>query len=756
VRVLRWCHRLRRVASSLVGLAALAALAVLVVLGFFAELRPGELASADLAHVAALAVLVALLVSRLAQRLASRAKAVAQNWRETVREVELGLLLCVSAFVIVALTGGPRSSLFPLVYVLVAWLAAFQRAPVAVGLVGATIALELLTEADRELALARVGFIVVFAILNLAFLHVEIWRSRGEARGRIEGEIKAMRDAARDFRLISSALGAESRVRSRAEEEEKLAQGAVETIHQSLFYTIELLKKSLDLHTCVLLWLDTSGERLKIKELVTDSDLIVERELPADAGAIGAVVKDRLLINLARPARGQLPYYRGPEDIGAFAGVPVLEDGHLRGVLAADRRKERPFDAADEALLCGAARQILRAIQSERVFAAVERSKYEKERFYRASEMLNQALTLEQVYDVAMRAAREIVDFDFAAVTLRARDTRKHTICRVEGPGKLELEGLQFGENAGLASMVVKNKHYLPVGGEREGGGDTPVFTKRIKHPRGYGSLLVAPLVCADEAIGSFTLAARRRGVFGKDKRDMLGVIANQIAVSIENAKMYRLMEEMATTDGLTGLLNHRTFQERLTAMLDRGERLTKRFALILCDIDHFKKINDTYGHPVGDLVLRRVAQLLAASVRKIDLVARYGGEEFAIVLEETGVRGALELAERIRLEVQKQSFLAPEASECRGERSSSGAELPCAPGERPPRAAAEPGGAFTVTLSLGIAGYPGDGTDKQVLVEHADQALYAAKHGGRNRSVAYGDHVAQSAGKGKLGLRSA
>src|ERR1700758_5370113 len=162
----------------------------------------------------------------------------------------------------------------------------------------------------------------------------------------------------------------------------------------------------------------------------------------------------------------------------------------------------------------------------------------------------------------------------------------------------------------------------------------------------------------------------------------MLGVIANQVAVSLENAKMYKQMETMATTDGLTGLVNHRTFQVRLTDLLGRSERHGTKLALILTDIDHFKKVNDTYGHPVGDQVLKGVAQVVRDCVRKVDLAARYGGEEFAIVLESTDREGAKLLAERIRTEVQKQVFSSEK-------------------------------GNFSVTLSLGIAVYPEDGADK-------------------------------------------
>jgi diguanylate cyclase (GGDEF)-like protein len=223
-----------------------------------------------------------------------------------------------------------------------------------------------------------------------------------------------------------------------------------------------------------------------------------------------------------------------------------------------------------------------------------------------------------------------------------------------------------------------------------------------------FHSLLVLPLPVKDDVVGTFVVAARRPGAFPTDRREMLGVIANQVAISLQNGHMVQALEEQATTDGLTGLVNHRTFQERFATMLGRAERHNFAVALMLTDIDHFKKINDSYGHPTGDDVLRRVAGLLKASARKIDITARYGGEEFAIVLESTDRDGAMQLAERIRQEVAQQSF---ESSK----------------------------GPFKATLSLGIAVYPGDGRSKAELIKNADTALYAAKHGGRNQAVHYG-----------------
>jgi diguanylate cyclase (GGDEF)-like protein len=705
----RALYHMRRFLGLTYGLWAAALFALLLARRFFADLRmPG----ATVPSIVAVAALSGLLLGKLARRL--KPVPVREGSHPVLADVELGLILLVSLFATLQLTGGARSPLHPLVYALVAFLVSFHTLPVGAGLVAATLTLEATLffasprgAEDRALAAAHGAFIGFFAVVNLVFLHAEVFRQRRAHEARIVSEIIRMREEARDFRVISSALSPESRTRTRAEEEEKLYQGAVENIHQGLYFLLEMLKKTLNLQTCIVLLLDDTGERLKIGELVTDSDMVTEKWLRPDQGALGAILRDRVVLNLQRPKHGHLPYYLGPEQVGAFLGVPILEDGHLRGVLCADRREELAFSDTDEQALVGATRQILRQINSERIFTAMEKSKWEHERFYRASEMLNRALTMDQVLDVAFKAAREITDFEVAAITLYDKERKRHAVAKVEGQVRGLDEQLSFGDNAGLAAMVIKNKHYLPAQGEYRDK-ESPVYTKRVKL-RGMESLLVLPLICADEAIGTFMLAHRRRRAFSNDAREMLGVIGNQVAVAIENAKMYRRMEQMATTDGLTGLTNHRSFQERAAQIVERCARLGKKVSVILTDIDKFKNVNDTYGHPVGDQVIKRVAAVLGANVRKIDLVARYGGEEFCLVLEESDGEGARQLAERIRADMESQQFQTEK-------------------------------GPFKATLSLGVATFPADGRDKQALIDHADQALYAAKRSGRNRVVLYAE----------------
>lgn len=163
------------------------------------------------------------------------------------------------------------------------------------------------------------------------------------------------------------------------------------------------------------------------------------------------------------------------------------------------------------------------------------------------------------------------------------------------------------------------------------------------------------------------------------------------------------VLQDMAMRDGLTGLLNRREFHRILTKEIDRASRQRSSVSVLMLDIDYFKRVNDSYGHQIGDEVLKTVATLLGQQIRTMDSVARYGGEEFVIITPETGA-GAEALAERIRQVISAQFI--PDGS----------------------------GGQLQVTISIGLANYPKHANDEHELVNKADQALYLAKEQGRNR----------------------
>jgi two-component system cell cycle response regulator len=206
--------------------------------------------------------------------------------------------------------------------------------------------------------------------------------------------------------------------------------------------------------------------------------------------------------------------------------------------------------------------------------------------------------------------------------------------------------------------------------------------------------------------LGTLVAASRKRGAFDDEVVRMLEVIALQAAQSLQRAQLFAAVERMATTDGLTGMYNHRHFQTLLDQQLALAQRYQKPLSLLICDIDHFKVVNDTYGHPSGDRILKGVAQMLASLARATDSVARYGGEEFALILPETDTAAGRALAERIRASVEARTF---------------DTDL----------------GRLKITLSIGVATFPDVAKSKQELIDRSDQALYAAKHAGRNRWVA-------------------
>lgn len=190
-------------------------------------------------------------------------------------------------------------------------------------------------------------------------------------------------------------------------------------------------------------------------------------------------------------------------------------------------------------------------------------------------------------------------------------------------------------------------------------------------------------------------------GAFSEDDKDALISMAVTAGAAMENARLY----EQATVDGLTRLFIRRHFDHKLADEIERATRTGSPMSLILVDIDKFKTFNDTYGHQVGDQVLRSVSQILARNVRDdIDVPARYGGEEMAAILPETDAEEAMRVADRIRRAVENHAMPGPDGS------------------------------LLQVTISLGVAVFPTHAGDAERLVAAADAALYDSKHNGRNR----------------------
>jgi diguanylate cyclase (GGDEF)-like protein len=198
---------------------------------------------------------------------------------------------------------------------------------------------------------------------------------------------------------------------------------------------------------------------------------------------------------------------------------------------------------------------------------------------------------------------------------------------------------------------------------------------------------------------------------FDEEERMMAAALAGQAVVALENARLHRMVERQALVDGLTGLANRRQADEALASEIARTERLGGPVGLILADVDDFKTVNDRFGHPTGDVVLRDLAETLRENVREIDTAARWGGEEFAVILPGTDLEGAAQVAERIRAALAER-------------------EIPSVDGAH-----------LHVTASFGVA-VSNPTTTVQQLVEAADEALYRAKRAGKDQVYAGTDPV--------------
>lgn len=219
-------------------------------------------------------------------------------------------------------------------------------------------------------------------------------------------------------------------------------------------------------------------------------------------------------------------------------------------------------------------------------------------------------------------------------------------------------------------------------------------------------NVVAVPLLAGDELVGAMSAGdSNLKRIFTADDIRLLSMFAQQATIAIKNARLFEEVQYLAITDPLTGLYNRRYFLNAARRELERARRHRSPLVVIIADLDDFKRINDAFGHPVGDRVLRMFSGLLRRELRSIDLVARYGGEEFILLLPETDKNGGAQVVERVRL-LWSQTTIATGQVVVR------------------------------TTTSFGMAVYaePFDGVSIDTLVARADDALLRAKQAGKNR----------------------
>jgi diguanylate cyclase (GGDEF)-like protein len=320
-------------------------------------------------------------------------------------------------------------------------------------------------------------------------------------------------------------------------------------------------------------------------------------------------------------------------------------------------------------------------------------------------------VSLERIGDTLMSThdldgLLEVV-LETAVVTLQA----KAGVVLYGAPDQLHVVAEHRLHDAGLAAPVGVSPGNGVLGrvvasGEAVRGrlGSGPMLEPMETEP-GQGNILAVPLRSMGSVLGVLALYDRNDGrPFDATDDDALRTLAGQASIAIDNVQLHQEAQRLSTTDALTGLWNFRYLSMSLAREIERSTRFQRPLAVLMLDLDHFKQVNDQHGHARGDTVLRELAHRVQEQIREVDTFARYGGEEFVVVLPETTVEGATQLAERICVAIRREPFHTE--------------------GEEP----------LDVTVSVGGAAFPAHGSSAATLMRAADRALYVAKNEGRDR----------------------
>lgn len=479
---------------------------------------------------------------------------------------------------------------------------------------------------------------------------------------------------------------------------------AAAELKKSLVQLLDTARSAIPAENALLFMPDSDGETASLRAYVGSAKLVEDCKVVTGQGLLGWILKEKKPVLVHDDARG-LGYLENEKKVRSFIAAPVMDGERLEGIIALDSSEKKAFSDVDKGTLERFGTIALNLLRNARAYRQVDQSASNFASLLKITTDMSSSLDLGTILERLSVSIRDVVAYDY------------FTLCLVDTEGSVAFKKLKgfstddppksrFPVAETYLGWIIANGQKLSFNDFDQRTDKLPIFPAR-ELQADFRSFIGIPLKSHDNVLGVMTVALKQSGGISAYQQDMLGIIAAQVAASIANARLHNTIRKMATTDGLTGLINHRHFQDKTDERFARAARYPEDISLLLFDIDHFKKVNDTFGHPIGDAVLRKVGAILREAARDVDVAARYGGEEFAVVMEKTDEASALKMAERIRTTIEKSRFVFE------------GKEVP-------------------ITVSIGCASHPSHCKDKKELIEKADQSLYWAKKNGRNRCCPY------------------
>jgi len=414
--------------------------------------------------------------------------------------------------------------------------------------------------------------------------------------------------------------------------------------------------------------------------------------LPLGVGITGSAAKEKRPVYAADVSRDSR-YVLSAQRTRSELAVPLMVRDEVVGVLDCQSENLNHFDPETIDLLTLFSMQASMALQNARLYSLERRRALQLEAINAIAQEATAVLDLKELLSKVCVLIQEAFHVSHVSVLLKDEEElvlRAHhgTLTpRVPESGRLPAEAGLWGRALVTGNTVIEN--------------DVKTARDYIGFYVETAARMCIPLVSFGQTLGVLVLDSEQPGAFNPNDTQSLESVADICATAIQNAYYVERVKQLAYLDGLTGIFNRRFFELRIAEEIERARRFGAGMAVIMVDIDQFKRLNDEFGHLLGDEVLRQVSSLFHQQLRKIDVVCRYGGEEFAILLSQTDPQHALSVAEKLRRLVETWQF---------------------------------PGVARPVTISAGAASYPDHGSTRDELVKAADAGLYAAKQAGRNQ----------------------
>ncbi len=393
--------------------------------------------------------------------------------------------------------------------------------------------------------------------------------------------------------------------------------------------------------------------------------------------------------------------YGDTDDVHGWMLVPLLARGQVIGYLTIDSYKTGAYNEAHAALAQVFANQAAIAIENARLYQSALKAADRSLILHRASQEIGASLNLEQLYEAIHSAAAQLMPSEAFVITiLNELQQEIDVVYLTDHKGRAPL--VSTPADRGLSGQLLATGKSIYIEDFLEGVG---FETFKYGDEEEVRSILAVPLKRQDgKVFGMLSAQSYQPHAYSVDDQTMLELLAAHAATAIDNARLFGEVQRLAITDPLTGLYNRRHFLEAAQIEFERSRRYNRPLSLMMLDLDEFKEINDTFGHLTGDQVLIRIAARSRDTLRGIDILGRFGGDEMVVLMPETELETAYQVAERLRKNLCEPAIHVADLF-------------------------------LKMSASIGIVAADSDCPDLKALLARADQALYISKNNGRNQT---------------------